>query len=74
MKGKKWHNANKGKIEKKLQTVAKRIERLCRKYRLSYAEVYFIQTENGATLNVRAKDLRNNLSCNAYAFVPEIKA
>lgn len=72
MKGKKWNNTNNGKLEKKLQAVAKRVERLCRKYKLSYAEVYFIQTESTATLNVRAKSLSDSVLCNAFAFIPEV--
>lgn len=44
------------KVAKDLKAVAYRLESICRKYGLGYAEVYLIQTTNDfATLNVRGK-------------------
>lgn len=43
------------KVAKDLKAVAYKLESICRKYGLGYAEVYLIQTDNSATLNVRGK-------------------
>lgn len=67
-----WKYSNNTVTEKKLKKLSLKLEKLCRKEGLTYAEVYLIQSENTCTINVRAKKEDNTVS-NSYAFIPKVK-
>ena len=73
MKKLKWYTLNAetdrpGKEERKLRAMVKRLYRFCMKNGLNYAEVYYLDSDNSATVNIRAKKLDNTV-VNSYAFI-----
>lgn len=70
-----WKDSNNCKIEKELKKLADKLEKICRKGSLKYAEVYLIESGDTGTLNVRAKHSTERAEevCDTYIFIPEIK-
>lgn len=71
---KKWNvmsDTRDSKAEKDLKRMAYRLERICRKHGLGYAEVYLIQTDKySATLNIRGKkNLGDTDMVNLYSVI-----
>ena len=42
-------------VEFMLKVRAKSLERFCRRHKLTYADIYLIDSDGSATINVRAK-------------------
>ena len=57
-----------GWIERVLSWKAKSLERFCRRHKLSYCDVYLIDSDGSATINFRAKK-SGFIIADGYAFV-----
>ena len=69
----KWYSIEKGKeskAEKIFRRKAKSLLKLARKFGFNYAEIYYINADDSATINFRAKK-NDNTVVNSYAFVRE---
>ena len=67
----KWYGIEKGKfwfIEKVLMWKAKSLERFCRRHKLNYADIYLLDSDGSATLNLRAKK-GSIVVADGYAFI-----
>lgn len=70
----KWYGIEKGKyrfIEKVLMWKAKSLERFCRRHKLNYADIYLIDSDGSATINIRAKK-GDVVVAEGYAFVKSL--
>ena len=70
MKKLKWYDiaeGNRVKEEKIMRKMVKRLHRFCMKHGFTYAELYYLDSETSATVNIRAKD-KDNTVINSYAF------
>lgn len=67
----KWYGIEKGRfwfVERMLMWKAKSLYKFCRKHKLNYTEIYFLDSDGIATANFRAKrDVE--VVANGYAFV-----
>ena len=76
MKKYKWHNSAEGElgkgeyghIERGLMRRAKSLQRFCAKHKLTYADIYLLDSNGNATINFRAKkDVL--IVADSYAFI-----
>lgn len=61
-----------GKIEKVLMRKVTSLYKFCKKNEIPYADIYVLSIDGSCTLNVRAKDKREIVVADAYAFVREL--
>lgn len=67
-----WHFFDRGKnkrLEKALQRRVESLYRFCKKNHLPYADIYILSSQGSTTLNIRAKDKREIIVVNDYAFI-----
>lgn len=66
----KWYGIEEGNwlVELMLKWKAKSLYNFCRRHKLNYAEVYFLDTNGSATINLRAKKGSKTIA-DSYAFV-----